>query len=247
MSRPPAAPLVAIPAYHLPAEQVVGWSSGGYAVPDRYIAALRRAGVQPVLVPADDVEVDLRSFAGLFLAGGGDIDPARYGATEVHPSVYGVDPARDAMEIDLVHAAIDQGVPLFAVCRGCQLVNVALGGSLHQHLPDRVGLEPHGDPLTRTSATHPVRIDAGTRLSKALGGATDLADCTSFHHQAIDDVGDGLAVVARAGDGVVEALELSDERTWLLAVQWHPEMTAAVDPDQQRLFDAFAAEVGASR
>lgn len=84
-------------------------------------------------------------------------------------------------------------------------------------------------------------------MSKALGGATELAGCTSFHHQAIDAVGHGLTVVARTADGVVEALELSAEDSWLLAVQWHPEMTAAVDTDQQRLFDAFAAEIGASR
>ena len=246
MARPrDVAPLVAIPAYHLPAEQVAGWSSGGYAVPDRYVSALRRAGAQPVLIPADEPKVDLRAFAGLFLAGGGDIEPSRYGAPETHPAVYGVDPNRDAMEVDLVRAAVDQHTPLLAVCRGCQLVNVAFGGTLHQHLPDHPALQRHGDPITRTSALHPVRIEPGTRLAKAVGGAESLDDCTSFHHQAVDRLGEGLSVVARTDDGVVEALELTADDSWLVAVQWHPEMTAATDPDQQRLFDAFVAEIEA--
>lgn len=243
------APLVAIPTYHLPAGRVVDWARGGYAVPEGYVTSLDRAGVRPLLLPPtarlgpEDV---LAPFDGLLLAGGGDLDPARYGAGAPHPAVYGVDPVRDEMELGLVRAAIALGLPTFAICRGMQVLNVALGGTLHQHLPDRSGMDLHGHPTGQSSVLHDVKVTAGSRLAAASG--RELLRCTSHHHQGVDRLADGLAAVAWSGDGLVEAVEpASRDGAWVVGVQWHPEITAAEDPSQQALFDGFASLVRARR
>jgi putative glutamine amidotransferase len=240
----PPAPLVGIPSYHLAHGRVSGWVTGGFALPERYVSALRRAGVRPVILPGHDPsppEEVLAPFAGLVLAGGGDIEPSRYGA-EPHEAVYGIDQERDSTEVELAAAALDLGIPTLAICRGFQVLNVLLGGTIEQHLPDRLGTT-HGDPSTGRSASHPVRVAAGSRLAAAVG--EELARCTSHHHQGVATIGEGLEPVAWAPDGLVEALEPADPRAWFVAVQWHPEATAADDPGQQALFDAFAAEVRA--
>jgi len=158
--------------------------------------------------------------------------------------VYGVEPERDALELALARRAVAAGMPVLAVCRGIQLVNIAFGGTLHQHLPERNGLLGHGVPAGGTAGCHQVTVASGSRLAKACGGAGAIAACTSFHHQGIAEVGAGLVATAWIDDHLVEALELpADDAGWLLAVQWHPEMTAADDPVQQGLFDAFAAEL----
>lgn len=236
---------MAVPAYHLPAGRVTGWASGGFALPERYVVALRRAGLAPVLVPGPvgpaPAEEVLAPFAGLLLAGGGDVDPARYGA-ERHPKVYGVDPDRDAAEFALVPAARRAGLPVLAICRGFQVVNVACGGTLAQHLPDDIGRAAHGDPTGGLGVTHGVRVAEGSRLHEAVAGAERIARCASHHHQGVDRVGAGLAPVGWSDDGLVEALEPEDaDGAWMVAVQWHPEETAADDPAQRALFDAFAA------
>ncbi|HUR17688.1 MAG TPA: gamma-glutamyl-gamma-aminobutyrate hydrolase family protein [Acidimicrobiales bacterium] len=236
-----ASPLVAIPAFHLAAGRVADWSRGGYAVPAAYVAAVRRAGARPVLVPTLDIvdpEATLAPFDGLLLTGGGDIEPSRYGG-EPHPQVYGVDPSRDAAELDLVHAALSAGIPTFVICRGMQVLNVALGGTLHQHLPDLQGMDLHGQPGHDLSVVHDVKVTEGTLLAQAAGRS--VLRCTSHHHQAVDMLGDGLTAVAASGDGLVEAVELEDPGgRWVLGVQWHPEMTASEDPNQQALFSAHA-------
>jgi putative glutamine amidotransferase len=240
----PPAPLVGIPSYHLAHGRVSGWVTGGFALPERYVSALRRAGVRPVILPGHDPsppEEVLAPLAGLVLAGGGDIEPDRYRA-EAHPSVYGVDPDRDSTEFELAAAALALGVPTLAICRGFQVLNVLLGGSIEQHLPERLGMN-HGDPASGRSASHPVRMAPGSRLAAAVG--EELARCTSHHHQGVDALGEGLVPVAWSPDGLVEGLEPVDPRGWFVAVQWHPEATAADDPGQQALFDAFATEVGA--
>jgi len=217
--------------------------TGGFALPERYVSALRRAGVRPVILPGHDPaapEEVLAPLAGLVLAGGGDIDPGRYGADR-HPAVYGVDPERDGTEAELTTAALDLGIPTLAICRGLQVLNVLLGGTLEQHLPDRLGTA-HGDPAARRSASHPVRVEPGSRLARAVGEA-GLERCTSHHHQGVATLGEGLVPVGWSPDGLVEALEPGDPRPWFVAVQWHPEATAADDPGQQSLFDAFADEV----
>jgi putative glutamine amidotransferase len=219
------------------------------ALPAPYVQALQRAGAQDaVLTPAplSDAEAAslLERFDGLLLAGGGDLDPSLYDQP-CHDEVYGVDPRRDHFELALARTLTRTAVPTLAICRGAQVLNVALGGTLDQHITDRPGLVAHGVPgEVGGAAMHPVTVTAGSRLAGALG--TTRPDCSSHHHQAIDRLGDGLRVVARADDGVVEGVELAGD-TWIVAAQWHPEETAASDPTQQSLFDAFVAEAARHR
>lgn len=239
MARP--APLVVILAPHLASGRVLGWSGGGYALPEKYVAALRRAGARPVFLPpsgAAPAEEALSPFSGLLLAGGGDVEPSRYEAGP-HPQIYGTDAERDQAELDLVTAALRIRLPTFAICRGLQILNVAQGGSLHQHLPDLEGMHHHGHPVTGASVFHDVKVGPGSRLADAC--RCETLHCWSHHHQGIDRLGQGLAAVAWSDDGLVEGVE-ADDGGWVVGVQWHPETTAADDPTQQALFDAFVAE-----
>jgi putative glutamine amidotransferase len=238
-------PLVAVPAYVLRPGRVSGWEDGATGVPDAYTGALLRAGVRPgILALADDGPPDevLAPFAGLVLIGGGDVSPDRYGANR-NPQVYGVEPDRDELELSLAREAVTAGLPVLAICRGLQVLNVALGGTLYQHLPDLPGIHPHGRAATDgKAAEHGVMIQPDSRLAEAVAGAA-LPQCTSIHHQAADRVAAGLVVTARSPDGIIEALETEPGDGWVLAVQWHPERTADRDPRQQAIFDAFASVV----
>jgi gamma-glutamyl-gamma-aminobutyrate hydrolase PuuD len=153
----------------------------------------------------------------LVLVGGGDIDPARYGQRP-HAATSGVDPARDGSELALLRAALEVDLPVLAVCRGMQLLNVDLGGTLFQHVPDVVGSDAH-QPARGCFADVEVTTDAGSAVAKILGERTTVR-CS--HHQAIDRLGDGLVVTARAADGLIEAVELPGAR-FVVGVQWHPE------------------------
>ncbi len=233
------APLVVIPTPHLASGRVLGWSAGGYALPDRYVSALQRAGARPVLLPptsAAPPEEALAPFAGLLLAGGGDIEPAYYGAAP-HPDVYGTHAERDEAELALVRGAMEMGLPTMLICRGLQILNVATGGTLHQHLPDIEGMHPHGLPVTGASVFHHVKVASGTRL--AAVSSRETLFCTSHHHQGIDRLGEGLVPTAWSDDGLVEGVEPEADGPWVMGVQWHPEMTAADDASQQSLFDGF--------
>ena len=138
-----------------------------------------------------------------------------------------------------------RSLPILAVCRGLQLLNVAFGGTLRQHLPDGGSPIGHGVPVGGPPGVHEVRVAPGSRLAGVCGGAA-LSGCTSIHHQGVEALGPGLVATAWSSDGLIEAVETpADGRGWLLAVQWHPEMTAADDPAQQALFDAFAAALAA--
>jgi putative glutamine amidotransferase len=231
-------PLVAIVGWRLPQGRVRSWPFGGFVVPETYVDALRRAGARVAIIsgpePSPHSEL-LESFDALLLAGGGDIDPVRYGAHHRHAAVYGVDPDRDELEISLVREALDSGMPTLAICRGIQSVNVAMGGTLHQHLPDVDGLDEHRRLPGQTSPMHDVKVAESSRIFQAAG-RTMLSSWTS-HHQGLDRLGDGLSAVAWTGDGLVEAVEHEDG--WVVGVQWHPEQTAASDPAQQALFDAL--------
>ncbi|HET7486408.1 MAG TPA: gamma-glutamyl-gamma-aminobutyrate hydrolase family protein [Acidimicrobiales bacterium] len=243
-----AAPLVAIPTYHLHAGRVVDWARGGFAIPEGYVASLHRAGVRAVLLPPDpgaDPADTLAPFDGLLLAGGGDVNPGHYGAEEHHPSVYGLDSVRDEVELDLARAAVAAGVPTLAVCRGMQVLNVALGGTLHQHLPDLSGMDLHGHPTSDASVVHEVKVATNTRLAAVCG--REVLRCTSHHHQGVDRLAEGLVAVAWSGDGLVEAVEPAAGAAWLVGVQWHPEMTSHEDPGQQAVFDGFGAVVRAGK
>jgi putative glutamine amidotransferase len=239
-------PLIAVVAYHLDGSRVARWPEGGYGVPAYYLDALRRAGARTALLAPGEggaPEELLEPFDGLLLIGGGDVDPARYGG-EDDEHVYGVEPDRDAFEIELLHAAERISMPTLCICRGIQVMNVAFGGTLHGHLPDVAGLQVHGVPLDQTQTIHDVIVEPGSRLA-AVTKSSRLA-CLSHHHQGIDRIGDGLAVTARTDDGLVEAIEriVPDQEDpkapWMLGVQWHPEETAHDDAAQQSLFDALA-------
>lgn len=236
-------PLVAVVAYHLADDRVARWPHGGYGVPAPYIDRIRAAGARTaILAPGEegDAQELLEPFDGLLLVGGGDIDPATYGqAPEQH--LYAVEPDRDGFEIALLHAADAMGLPTLCICRGMQIMNVAWGGTLHQHLPDMPELLPHGVPLANTESRHEVRAEADSRLLATAGVRT--LSCSSHHHQGVDRVGEGLAATGWSPDGLVEAIErVVDDReldVWMLGVQWHPEDTAAEDTAQQALFDGL--------
>ena len=236
-----SAPLIAIPTYHLGAGRVGTWE-GAYALPEPYVASLGAAGARTALLPPSqpaEAEEVLAPFDGLLLPGGGDIEPARYGAAD-HPRQYGIDPDRDELELDLARAAVRTGLPTLGICRGLQLLNVAFGGTLVQHLPDVDGLLEHRDEAKQ--AMHDVEVAAGSRLAAALGQGT--ARCLSHHHQGLDRLGEGFRPVAWAPDGLVEGIER--DQGWTVGVLWHPESTAAADPVQHRLLRAFV-EVASRR
>ncbi|HEX9822824.1 MAG TPA: gamma-glutamyl-gamma-aminobutyrate hydrolase family protein [Actinomycetota bacterium] len=239
-------PVIAVAGLRLGPGGVSGWSGGAAAVPERYLLALHRAGAdESVLFPRaldEGGAARLLSRAhGLLLLGGGDIGPAEYGGSP-RDEIYEVDPVRDAFEIALVREALDRGTPVLAVCRGMQLVNVALGGTLDPHLPDHDGLEAHREPGSRAHVMHPVRLQPGSRVAEAMG--TAMPDCSSSHHQAVEKLGEGVVATGWASDGVVEALEHEDG--WVVGVQWHPEATAARDPVQQALFAALVERAEAN-
>ena len=216
---------------------------GRFALPVEYAEAVRRAGGVPVLLPPGEARVDelIERLDGFVISGGGDVDPAQYGGDVADPRIERVDAERDAFELALARAVVERRVPALSICRGCQVMNVALGGTLHEHLPDAVGETiahrppaEDGDERVR----HAVEVEGGSRLAAMMG--TMRPSPVSWHHQAPDRVAPGLCVAARADDGTIEALELP-EHPWLVAVQWHPEMSAAEDAEQQRIFDGLVA------
>lgn len=217
-----------------------------FHLPVEYVAAVRRAGALPWLIAPGEPRLDelLPRLDGLVLSGGGDVDPERYGGRS-HPEIYGVERERDATELELARLAYGRGLPTLGVCRGCQVINVAFGGTLVEHLPDEVGeAVAHRGEGPGTSILHDVELAEGSRVRAVVGAAR--ARTSSSHHQAIRRLADGLAVAARAPDGTIEAVERGGH-PFYLAVQWHPEETAATDAAQQRLFDALAEAARAHR
>ena len=207
-----------------------------YSLPAAYVDAVRAVGGVAVLLSPGEAAPDqlLARLDGLVLAGGGDLDPQLSGAA-VHGTVYGTCSERDVFEIALARAAIATGVPTLAICRGLQILNVARGGTLHGHLPDVVGEGvPHRASQLEPTA-HSVRIEAGCELAAALE-ADRLASVPSWHHQAIDRLGDGLEPIAWAADGVIEAVRLPGAVA-LTAVQWHPELDIEPGGAGRRLFE----------
>ena len=210
-----------------------------FTLPAVYVDAVRRAGGLPVLIPPGETELAelLPLLDGVILSGGGDIEPIRYAGT-AHETIYMLDPERDRSEIDLARTLVHQDLPVLGICRGSQVINVALGGTLIEHLPDEVGEEILHRAPPRLPVAHEVTVIPGSQLAAILG-KTQLKP-TSWHHQAIRQPAPGLRVVASAPDGTIEAVEMPDH-PWLIAVQWHPEITAANEPEQQRLFDELVA------
>lgn len=208
---------------------------GSFTLPALYVEAVRRAGGLAMLVPPGEPRLDLLldRLDGLLLTGGGDIDPALHGGRQ-HESIYNVNAERDASEIALVRAWLPHRKPLLGVCRGCQVINVALGGTLIEHVPDAVGEDVLHRLPARRPGTHDIRVAADSALASVIGATSFPA--ASWHHQAIRQPATSLRPVAWAPDGVIEGVEMPDH-PWILAVQWHPELTAANDPLQQRLFE----------
>jgi putative glutamine amidotransferase len=214
------------------------WDVPAALVPHAYVEAVERAGGRPLLVPPsrDGVEETLDALDGLILSGGSDLDPAIYGA-EAHAQTIVVRPDRDAAELELLRSALERDLPTLAICRGSQVLNVARGGDLVQHLPEVVGDDKHKETPGAFS-DHEVAVAADSRLGALVGDRTGVK---SHHHQGYGRVGDGLRVVAWADDGTVEALE-DPSRRFALGVLWHPEEDA-----DGALFEGLVAEAGRYR
>lgn len=213
-------PVVAIPGRF--ADRATGIRKDSIALSDRLMASVYDAGGEPIMIYPRSVEEIADRFGwvdGLLLPGGGDVDPLRY-ADSAHEEVYGVNAAQDAFDIALVNWAFDCGVPMLAICRGFQVINVALGGTLEQDMRD-----PHRDHLHQITVTGAVA---------EITGSTVLASC--FHHQRVERLAEGLRVLATDDDGTVEAVDLPQSKGWFLGLQWHPEDTAKSDDTQSALF-----------
>lgn len=221
-------------------------SAAAVGVGVEYLAALERAGATPVVIAPRELDAEgaralLTRVDGLLLLGGVDVDPSLYGGRS-HPTITGTDEHDDRFEIALTRAALDDDVPLLAICRGIQVLNVARGGTLVAHLPEVDGAGAHGRPgMPNGASVNTVIIEPGSLLAKTMG--TERVACSCHHHQALARLGDAIRVTARSDDGVIEGAEI--EGAFALAVQWHPEDTAAEDPAQQRLFDALVSEARA--
>lgn len=207
-----------------------------------YSEAVVQAGGLPVMVSnldpslADDF---LENIDGVIFTGGADVDPGFYGA-EPHPMLGFVGPDRDAFELALYRAAKARRTPVLGICRGVQLINVAEGGTLHQHLPALSGTIQHDQANINGDPSHTLRLEPGSRLSEAYRALGIRSN--SHHHQAADRVGEGLRVSARASDGIIEALE-STGAHWVVGVQWHPEMSFADYPEQHIPFQMLLEAV----
>ena len=226
-----AKPVVGITTYVTHAKWSY-WELDAALVPADYVRAVERAGGRAVLIPPSDDGVDetLDAVDGLVFSGGADLDPTLYGQ-EPHPQTFGIHEERDRSELALLEGALSRDMPVLAICRGSQVLNVARGGDLVQHLPDVVGDEKHKH-TPGTFADHDVGLEPGTKLAGVLG---DRAPVKSHHHQGFGKVGEGLRVAAHADDGTIEAVEDPSQR-FALGVLWHPEAG-----EDMKLFEGLVA------
>lgn len=221
-----------------------------YAMSTSYVNAVIAAGGLPIVLPPQDGAAGelLDVVDGLLLSGGGDVEPTRYGDDMVHPKTYGIDPLRDRFEVALLDEAFARDTPVFSICRGIQVLNVALGGTLYQDVPDQVSTDPvHAQETVGIPASEP-----GHQVLPAPGGplaahwGEGAVGVNSFHHQAVRDLAPNLQVAAIADDGVVEAVWRPD-RTFVLGVQWHPELMFELHPEQLAPFKALVEAALARR
>lgn len=229
---PGGRPVIGVTAYGERARWGV-WEQQAAVLPQNYLDQVASAGGVPVLLPPmPGVQAALPRMDGLILTGGADVAPARYGAS-ADPHTTGVRPDRDEAEIALLRRALDLRIPVLGICRGMQVMNVALGGTLIQHLPDAVGHQEHS-PTPGTMASHPVRVGRGGLLASIAGEGT--RPVPTHHHQGVDRLGTGLVACAWAADGIVEGIEFGpdgsgqadpDGTPFALGVQWHPEVETA--------------------
>lgn len=215
-----------------------------YAVPKEYVDSVKRAGGAPLLIPTsgDDGETFWPILDGIVVTGGTDVSPVHYQGEVNNESVQAVDAERDVTEIELIRRAMERkDIPVLCICRGMQVLNVALGGTLYAHIPDVRETDIHRN-TDGGWVLHRCIVQPGSQLARII-----KADCVSTysgHHQAVDRIAVGLEVAATAPDGIIEAL-VATAHPWLIGVQWHPEKSTVNDPTQQRLFDEFvvAAEM----
>jgi putative glutamine amidotransferase len=212
-----------------------------------YVASVEASGGRArVLEVSESPKRVLGEIHGLLLTGGGDVDPIFY-REDRHPSVQDAEPGRDEFELDLARRALDASLPLLAICRGAQVLNVAAGGSLVQDIPSQVQTDlPHTVTQPRDHVAHEVTVASGSRLARALGPAVSTAlTCrvNSRHHQAVDRLGQGLVVSATAGDGIVEGIE-APAADFCVGVQWHPENFVRTG-EFKSLFDEFVTAAAA--
>jgi putative glutamine amidotransferase len=217
-------------------------------VNEAYTNALIAVGLIPVVLPPMDpvlAAAAMTDIAGLVLTGGEDLDPHRFGQ-DPHPRTGAPHALRDAYEIALARTAYERRVPTLAICRGAQVMNVALGGTLVQDIPSQhPSAIDHDQSGRRNDRVHEVEISRPSRLADVVSSTCIFAN--SSHHQSVDAAGEGLRVVARAPDGIVEGLESTDPAWWMVAVQWHPEeLTATAEDWDRRLFSAFAEQARAT-
>jgi gamma-glutamyl-gamma-aminobutyrate hydrolase PuuD len=207
-------------------------------IPLDYVDAVERAGGRPVLIPPSEAGIDetLDALDGIVFSGGADVDPTMYGA-DAHPETDTPQARRDAGELALLTAALGRDMPTLAICRGFQLLNVARGGDLVQHLPEKVGHDEHKQ-IPGEFAEHPVEVKEGTRLATMVGGRSDV---TSHHHQGVGRIGEGLVETAWASDGTLEGVEDPSLR-FAVGVQWHPEAG-----EDRALFENLVAEARSYR
>ena len=227
------APLIGIVAHPTPVEEA-GFQAPHAVANLAYVKAVRKAGGIPVLLPLvepDDAGASVTRVDGVILTGGFDVDPSSYGQPP-HPETGPVDPVRDGLEMAVARATVEADLPMLAICRGIQVLNVALGGTLVQHI------DKHSDLDRYNEVVHPVSIEPGSVLSSWLGEA-DRLDVNTLHHQAIDSVAPGCRAVAWADDGTVEGIEVEGAHS-AVGVQWHPELLRHL-PHHLRLFQALVA------
>jgi len=208
----------------------------GYHTPHLYVQCVQKAGGIPILLPPIGKEMVtgwLSVVHGVILAGGGDIEPSRF-TNKTHETIYNLNPLRDETELELAKQSLDKKIPLFGICRGLQILNTMLGGTLHLHLPDVVQSKVNHRVPPREPTQHPVRIKTDSPLANIM--ETDYVTTASWHHQAIETPGKGVIPIAWAEDGVIEAVEI-ENNPQILAVQWHPELTGLDDPSQLHLFE----------
>jgi putative glutamine amidotransferase len=215
------------------------WDQPAHLVADSYVAAVQTAGGLALVLPPENRAPErlVQLVDGLLLVGGADVDPASYGA-ERHPATEATYPERDAFEIAMIHAAVERGLPVFGICRGMQILNVAFGGTLVQDLTQPDGTNIHRRRPGALDAVNHIELDERSLVARATGERMHVAPC--HHHQAVDALGDGLVVSGRAvEDGLPEAIEAVDGR-WLLGVQWHPE----AEPESALLASFVATAAG---
>ena len=210
-----------------------------YTIPESYVNAVERSGAVPVILPPTfdaDIGTFLKLVDGIILTGGVDVDPQLYGENPI-PLQGSIDPLRDSFELLLTKAALDMCKPIFAICRGIQVLNVAAGGTLYQDVNGQMkGSLKHRQQAPTYHPSHKVRLEAGSRLNGIFGKSS--VGVNSFHHQAVKDIAPGFRATAWADDGLIEAIEL-DGSDYIVGVQWHPERM--IDGEMLKLFKAFTA------